>query len=39
MMNSQILEYVDSSKTQKCKYLENETNILLANKKMINYIL
>ena len=33
MMNSQILEYVDSSKTQKCKYLENETIFFLQIKK------
>ena len=31
MMTSQILKFVDFPKTQKCKYLENET--FYSNKK------
>ena len=38
MMTSQILEFVDFIKTQKSRYLENET-FLLQIKKFINYIL
>ena len=36
MMTSQILQFVDFTKTQKSKYLENET-FFLQIKKFINY--
>ena len=37
MMTSQILKYVDFTKTQKSKNLENETLFFLQIKKFINY--
>ena len=37
MMTSQILKSVDFTKTQKSRYLENETLFLLQIKKFINY--
>ena len=36
MMTSQILKFVDFTKTQKSRYLENETLFLLQIKKIIN---
>ena len=39
MMTSQILKFVDFSKTQKFRYLENETIFFLQIKKFINYTL
>ena len=36
MMTSQILQFVDFTKTQKSKYLENKT-FFLQIKKFINY--
>ena len=36
MIMSQILKFVDFSRTQKSRYLENET-FFLAVKKFINY--
>ena len=36
MMASQILKFVDFRKTQKSRYLENETLFLLQIKKFIN---
>ena len=39
MMTSQILQFVDFIKTQKSRYLENETLFLLQIKKFINCIL
>ena len=36
MMTSQVLQFVDFTKTQKSKYLENET-FFLQIKKFINY--
>ena len=38
MIRSQILKYVDFRKTQKSRYLENETLFFLQIKKFINYI-
>ena len=38
MMTLQILKSVDFTKTQKCRYLENET-LLVQIKKLINYTL
>ena len=35
MMTSQILQFVDFTKTKKSKYLENET--FFSKKKIINY--
>ena len=37
MMTSQILKFVDFTKTQKYRYLENETLFSLQMKKFINY--
>ena len=37
MMTSQILKYVDFTKTQKSKYLRNETLFFLQIKKIFNY--
>ena len=37
MMMSKILESVDLTKTQKSRYLENETLSFLQIKKFINY--
>ena len=37
-MKSQILKYVDFTKTQKSRYLEKETSFFLQIKKFINYI-
>ena len=39
MMTSQILKSVDFTKTQKTRYLENETLFFLQIKKFINYTL
>ena len=39
MMTSQILKFVDFTKTQKSRYLENETLFFLQIKKFINYTL
>ena len=36
MMTSQILKFVDFTKTQKFRYLENETIFFLQIKKLIN---
>ena len=36
-MKSQILKTVDLTKTQKSRYLENETLFFLQIKKFINY--
>ena len=36
MMKSKILKYVDFTKTQKSRYLENET-LFSSNKKIINH--
>ena len=38
MMTSQILKSGDFTKTQKSRYLENETLFFLEIKKLINYI-
>ena len=37
MMTSQALQFVDFTKTQKSKYLKNETLFFLQIKKFINY--
>ena len=37
MMTSQILKFVDFTKTQKSRYPENKTLFLLQIKKFINY--
>ena len=37
IMTSQILQFVDFTKTQKSKYLESETLLFLQVKKFINY--
>ena len=37
MMTSQILKSVDFAKTQKSRYLENETSFFFLKKKFINY--
>ena len=37
MMTSQILGSVDFTKSQKSRYLENETSFSLQIKKFINY--
>ena len=37
MIPSHILKFVDFTKTQKSKYLENETLFFLQIKKFINY--
>ena len=37
MMTSQISTFVDFTKTQKSRYLENETLFFLQIKKFINY--
>ena len=37
MMTSQILEFVNLTKTQKSRYLENETLFFLQIKKFINF--
>ena len=37
MLKSQILQFVDFLKTQKSKFLENETLYFLQIKKFINY--
>ena len=37
MMTSQILKFVDFTKTQKSRYLENETLFFLQITKFINY--
>ena len=37
MMTSQILRSVDFTKSQKPRYLENETSFSLEMKKFINY--
>ena len=37
MMTSQILKSVDFTKTQKSRYLKNETLFFLQIKKFINY--
>ena len=39
MMTSQILLFVDFTKTQKSKYLKNETLFFLQIKELINYTL
>ena len=40
MMTSQSLKFVDSSKTQKHKYLDNGTLLFSSNKKkFMNYLL
>ena len=39
MMTSQILQSADFIKTQKSRYVENETLFLLQIKKFINWIL
>ena len=39
MMKSQILGSVDFTKSQKSKYLENETSFFLQIEKFINYTL
>ena len=39
MMTSQILKFVDFTKTQKPRYLENEALLFHQIKKFINYIL
>ena len=36
-MTSQILQFMDFTKTQKSKYLESETLLFLQVKKFINY--
>ena len=38
MMTSQILRSVDFIKSQKSRYLENETSLFLQIKKIIDYI-
>ena len=37
MMMSQILKFVDFTKTQKSTYVENETLFFLRKKKFVNY--
>ena len=37
MMTSQILKYVDFTKTQKFRYLENETFFLQTKKSLITH--
>ena len=37
MKTSQILKFVDFPKTQKSRYLKNETSFFLHIKKFINY--
>ena len=37
MITSQILKFVDFPKTQKSRYLKNETSFFLHIKKFINY--
>ena len=37
MMTSHILKFVDFTKIQKSRYLENETLFFLQIKKIINY--
>ena len=37
MMTSQISKFVDFTKTQKSRYLKNETLFFLQTKKFINY--
>ena len=37
MIVSQILKFVDFTKTQESRYLENETLFFLQMKKLINY--
>ena len=37
MITSQILNFADSSKTQKSKYLENEILFFLQMKKLIHW--
>ena len=37
IMTSQILQFMDFTKTQKSKYLESETLLFLQVKKFINY--
>ena len=37
MMTSQILKFVDFTKTQKSRYLKNETLFFLHIKNIINY--
>ena len=37
MMMPQILQFLDITKTQKSKYLENETSFFLQIKKFIYY--
>ena len=37
MMTSEILKYIHFTKTQKSRYLENETLFFLQIKKFINY--
>ena len=39
MMRSQILKFVDFTKTQKSRYLENELLFFLQRKKFVNYTL
>ena len=39
MMTSQILKFADFRKSQKPRYLENETSFFLQIKKIINYTL
>ena len=39
MMTSRILKSLDFTKTQKSRYLENETLFFLQIKKFINYTL
>ena len=39
MMMSRILKSVNFTKTQKPRYLENETLLFLQTKKLINYTL
>ena len=38
MMTSEILKFMNFTKTQKARYLENETLFFLQIKKIINYI-
>ena len=37
IMMSQILKFVNFTKTQKSRYLQNETSFFLQIKKFINY--
>ena len=37
MMTSQILKFLDFTKSQKCRYLKNKTLFVLQIKKFIKY--